>query len=333
MAKFDFNSIKDSISKRNPFKSKAEEDFDDEGSFDDEFVPENTDENEEFYPEDEDSEYTDENSGSDEEYDEEADSDEEYPEDDNSDEYYEEADENESADGEDYYGDGSSENDNYDDEDYTADEDYAEDDDLDDYEDDGEDLGYNPDLFDEIRNEDGGEQYDDAQYDDEYDEYAEEGEEGDEYEEAPSESGEGWYAKVKRTIDNNPILLYALLALPVLQLFAIWYMWHKGLFDKQKRWILTAIGALFIILWVIIFWPRGGSGDPINNDPFTGPDFSENVVIPQTSATPTPTPDTGFEPVNTPCRPPTTRPTMYGQTTPGFTTTPEKTAPTWVAFP
>ena len=48
MAKFDFNSIKDSIAKRNPFKSKAEEDFDEEGSFDDEFVPENTDENEEF---------------------------------------------------------------------------------------------------------------------------------------------------------------------------------------------------------------------------------------------------------------------------------------------
>ena len=36
MAKFDFNSIKDSIAKRNPFKSKAEEDFDEEGSFDDE---------------------------------------------------------------------------------------------------------------------------------------------------------------------------------------------------------------------------------------------------------------------------------------------------------
>ena len=84
MAKFDFNSIKDSIAKRNPFKSKAEEDFDEEGSFDDAFVPENTDENEEFNPEDEDSEYIEDDSASDQEYDDEAYSGEEYPDDDNS---------------------------------------------------------------------------------------------------------------------------------------------------------------------------------------------------------------------------------------------------------
>lgn len=301
MAKFDFNSLKDSIAKRNPFKSKAEEDFDDEAGFDDEFVPENTDENEEFYPEDEDSEYIDEDSAGEEEYDDQAYSDEEYPDDDNPDEYYDENSENEAADG--YYGDDSADGETFEDDEY-ADDEYAEDDDLDDYEDDGEDLGYNPDLFNEIRNEGSEEQYDD-QYDEyeEYDEYGDEGDEGEEYDENPPVSGKGWFDKIKSILGSNPILLYVLLAVPVLQLFAIWYMWHKGLFDKQKRWILTAIGALFIILWIIIFWPRGGgSNDPINNDPFNGPDFSQNVIAPVTSETPsapavttTPTPESGTD--------------------------------------
>ena len=303
MAKFDFNSIKDSITKHNPFKGKANEDFDDENNFDDEFVPDDADENEEYYPEEEEgSEYVEDDAEGDEEYDDEY-SDEEYPDDDNTDESYEESDENDTADSDDYYGDDSSDDESLSDDEYISDDDFAEDDELDDYEDDGEDLGYNPDLFDEIRNENGSEQYDDGQYDDEYEEYDDE-EPADEYDEAPAEDGEGWYGKVKSTLDSNPVLLYVLLAVPVLQLFAIWYMWHKGLFDKQKRWILTAIGALFIILWVIIFWPKGsGTNDPINNDPFAGPDFSENVIVPQpnndtqTTPTPTPTPDTASTPV------------------------------------
>ncbi|MCR4620743.1 MAG: hypothetical protein K5663_01510 [Clostridiales bacterium] len=289
MAKIDFGSIKDRFSKHNSINGKSEEEFDEEGSFDDEFVPDDTSENEDFYPDDNAEEYDDVPS------DEEEYEDDSYAEGDDSDEYYDETD----ASGEDYYGEASPEDENYEEDGYAEDDDYIDDGDADDYEDDGEDLGYNPDLFDEMRSENGEEEYD-GEYEDEYaDEYpAENDEEGQYYDDENSE-GTGWYGKIQSTLDGSPILLYLLLALPVLQLFAIWYLWHKGLFDKTKRWILTAIGILFIILWVIIFWPRGGgSNDPVNGLD-DGPDFSQNVVFPvntaETATTPTPTPTPSTE--------------------------------------
>ena len=182
----------------------------------------------------------------------------------------------------------------YDDADYDEDAQYDEDGeyvdedeygDEEEYGEDEEDLGYNPNVFKRLNNEDSDE-YDDDYDGEEYDEgeYEDEESQDQSYDDADENefdesADDGWLAKVKNALGNDYVQ-YALCALiPPLGAFLVWR--NKG-FSNQKKWILTGIAAVCFVIWMIICWPKG-SNDPTSTPTNTASANPFNVVTANTS--------------------------------------------------
>ncbi len=153
--------------------------------------------------------------------------------------------------GEEYEDDGG-EYDDADGEEYSDDELYEEDGEE---EYDDEELGYDPKVFDKLSGDADEDEYED-EYDDQYDEdYPPDDADG-----APEDGDfedqvqDGWFDKIKAALDNDYVI-YALCAL--IPLLALWLIWRNKRFDNNKKWILTGVAAVFLIIWMIICWPKG----------------------------------------------------------------------------
>ena len=118
-------------------------------------------------------------------------------------------------------------------------------------------------------------EYDDAEYDDrEYEDdgsYSDELDEGEEVEPAAP----AWTDKIKEYLDNDYVL-YALIAL--IPPLAIYLIWRGRKYEGNKKWILTALAAIFLILWIILLWPSSNKDDPTDPGDFINPNFTAPVT-------------------------------------------------------
>ncbi len=287
MAKFDFNSLKDSIAKHNPFVKK-EEDFSDEEEFieeeeeqyDDEYLAEDEYEEEDAeYEEDgEETGYEDEEAYDDAEeaYDGEV----EYEDEDA--EYEDDAEYDEEGEDSDGYDEYDEEEDAYGDEDdETEYEEYDE-------EEDEDELGYNPAIFENLD----GEYEEEPAEAEEYDEYDEEYEDEDYEDENTSPA---WLETVKGWMENKYILIGVCVLLPIV---ALLWLWLGKKYDKETRIKWSIVAVICLILWAIILLP-GKKSDPDPLDPYT----PFNPVPTAQNATPEPAdttePDEGVTPTPT----------------------------------
>ncbi len=271
MARFDLDSIKDALAELLG-KAHAENvsDKDDEYS-DDEEQYEDEDYSSDEYEDD--GEYADEG-----EYDE-AD--------------YEDAEGDEYADDE-YADDGEYDEDTYEDgEDVDGEYEDGEYDEYDDGEEEdayNDDLGYNPAVFDDLDGEAEEGEYEDGEYaDGEYDDgdYTDEADEGDE----AGSAAPAWTDKVKEYLDNDYVL-YALIAL--IPPLAIYLIWRGRKYESNKKWILTALAVIFLVLWIILLWPSSNRDDPTDPGDFINPNFTATAtatmsVTDAPTASPSPT--------------------------------------------
>ena len=291
MAKIDLKSIKESLSKRNFFSKAEEENFDEpaENEYDDEYV--NDAGEEEDYTSDE----QDYDEAAEDEYEDYSEDDGEYSDEEGeySDEDGEYAEDGEYEDGEYSEDEGEYEDGDYSDDEYDEGE-YDDYGDEEEYDEDEEDLGYNPDVFKNL-DTDGGD-YDDADYNDD----ADAGYEDEPADEEPAPVSD-WMNKVKGVLDNEYVL-YALCAL--IPLLALFLLWKNKKFDSNKRWILTALAVVFLIIWMIICWPSGSKEDITNpNDiewapafttiPTQAPASSQQPAEPTAEPSPTTHPNAG----------------------------------------
>ncbi|MBQ9408367.1 MAG: hypothetical protein IJU28_03110 [Clostridia bacterium] len=275
MAIFKYDSLNEKLMWLNCFAAFDDDDFGASSSDDDGYLDEDEDSDAEEYEDDayDDEEYEDDGEYDDTEYDDDA----EYDEGE-----YEDGGEEYEDDGEEYEDDAEYDDDaEYeDDADYDGEEEYDDDelygeDGEEEYED--EDLGYNPAVFKNLDgeeeeyeyDEDNGEEYYDDNPMDEEGEYPEE--EGFE-----NEAGGGWLDRVKEWLDNDYVL-YALCAL--IPLLALYLIWRRSRFDNQKKWILTGIAVVCLIIWMIICWPFGGSNDNTAATSGVNPDFSNQSAL------------------------------------------------------
>ncbi|MBR5380363.1 MAG: hypothetical protein IK140_07505 [Clostridia bacterium] len=287
MAKIDLKSIKESLSKRNFFSKGEEENFDEpaENEYEEDYVDEAGEEDysadtEEY--EDAGDEYADDGEYADEdgEY---TDEDGEYADEDGYEEYDEDG-EYADEDGDEDYGDEEEyDEDGYDEEEYDEDE---------------EDLGYNPAVFSNLDGED--------DVDPQYQEYDDEPGDDEPVDGEPA-AGSDWMNKVKGVL-NNEYVIYALCAL--IPLLAIYLLWRHKKFDTNKRWILTALAGVFLIIWMIICWPSSGAND--ETDPNV-PDWT-----PSFTSTPTQAPASSQQPSE-----PTAEPSPTTHVNPNATANPD----------
>lgn len=306
MAGFNFDSIKNGFSKigesiKHPANDASYEDQYEENAYEENYEDAYQEGYEEEYDDNAYSEEAYDDGYSEGEYEDASYDDPYYPEDsDSSDGYY---DENE----EDGYVEEGEYDEEYYDSEYSSDESY---DSADDY--DADDLGYNPAVFDNLNDEDGG--YDDQTYDDEY-AYDDNGvydNDGEYYEddgyadnaEEPSSVGAVLNTFLSFILENDIAMYVALVILPPL---GIWLLWKKNKFDITVRSAISVASLIWMIVLIILLFGRGGDDDVTSNPPVDfmnhtatiAPVVSTNPTTPVTEPTapvaPSATPNTNLQ--------------------------------------
>lgn len=317
MAGFNFQNIKDSLSKLGT-KANAEEFEREDDLYEDDYYEDDYEEDDYEEGDYEEDEY--EEDGYDASYDYESEdgyANENAYEDDPEDGYEDYADDRDSQ----------MDSDEYDSDEYEYTDEYAYSPEngypYDEEEEDAETLGYNPAIFANLDNDEGA-YYDDENgeyaYDDEYDDQDQYyDDEYEEYDDQPEEEkNPSFVGGLFGMILDNDWFMYAMLIL--LAPVGIWLLWRRNKFDITLRTTISAISLIWFIILIILLIP-GAKEDPTYNPP------DPNFIVDYTQEpTPTETPAAPQE-TNNVTEPSTTPHVQTGAVTPGTTGSPMPGSP------
>ena len=164
-----------------------------------------------------------------------------------------------------------------------------------------ENLGYNPDVFRDLDNENAKENadgsYDDGAYDD-GDQPYDEGDEG--YYEDEGDGGAGFENEnasglLGYVFSNNWVMYVSLVVLPPL---GIWLLWRRNKYDITLRTTLSAVSLIWMIIFLILVFSR--SNTTPDNTLSGNNSFMSQVPAVSATATATATAEPTAEPSTTP---------------------------------
>ena len=158
-----------------------------------------------------------------------------------------------------------------------------------------ESLGYNPDVFKKLDNENAQDEgaYDDGAYDDDGDQPYDEGDEG-YYEDEGSFENENASGLLGYVLSNDWVMYASLVVLPPL---GIWLLWRRNKYDITVRAGLTAASVIWMVILLILLFFRSGSKQDNTSVPNS---FMSQMPTVTATATATATPAPTTEPSTTP---------------------------------